>query len=630
MPAGLPDKRGPPSSSGGSPQKKKTRAERRKSATHSPAWRYGNSIKKLANQLRNPAYMRTEVAEIHQPLMDFYGFLKNRTSSFNGSERYLAALVEVIDLTGGFIDLINQVVDRTPAAGDTAPPNRDHWPFIVRERYLPMVNFGRSLRSTCYLAHEDLQIMRMHSAISTLRHHIALHASIAKKIKSKRPEEQSEEKALRLKVHLLITTEQLDMSSKDVDALELDKLRTIVENNKERLDCDIFWLDDLHKNHHCRTCTDNPTGSSGKYPSPSDGSGTPQIPGLFPTGPISVNDLNQHRFRYITGGTTCGLTNYPGTETPELAFFTYFPDFHSLSPEHAARMERLAYLIHLGAYYSSECKTNQAQQALPEELREYLNFGGGHGTENRHKGGEMKVLGNRKARDSKPFGMYAVPSRFKGNKRPDYLEFQKECVPEIATILNLIFQGSYSSVVAERARQFGKEFNLPPLGAISIDEITWNPSMGCNLSISCNNFSNEAHLDKDGYRYVFSVYVFVDRATGELVTDAKRIANCMKGGYLVWPDLHLALKIVHCSGVVLLFWRGTHERHSTILSETTDNSVIRYGTSLQVNKKVFNSVQRYHERLEELERWELNGGPGECPDFPELPTDLNDLCVSHK
>ncbi|KAG8721307.1 hypothetical protein FRC08_014236 [Ceratobasidium sp. 394] len=166
------------------------------------------------------------------------------------------------------------------------------------------------------------------------------------------------------------------MSSKEVDALKLNKLRTIMENNKEHCNCNVFWLDDLHKNHCCQTCTNDPTGSSRKYLPPSDGSGTPQSPGFFPTGPISVNNLNQHQFRYITGGTTCGLTNYPGTKTPEPTFSTYPPDSHPLSPEHAAQMEWLTYLIHLGAYYSSECKTNQAQQVLPEELRQCPNFGG--------------------------------------------------------------------------------------------------------------------------------------------------------------------------------------------------------------------------------------------------------------
>ncbi|KAG9084928.1 hypothetical protein FRC07_013503, partial [Ceratobasidium sp. 392] len=419
---------------------------------------------------------------------------------------------------------------------------------------------------------------------------------------------QSEEKQLRLKVELLLTNHRIVLEY-EVHKYTLAELRHIVDAHRDYLNCNILDFDDMYENHGCKTCIDNPTGLCGEYPSPPDGSGVPQIPGLFPSGPISVEDVNRHRFRYITSGTTCGLKKVPGTNTRELALFVHFPDFFSLPPEGTAQLERLAYLIHLGASNSSPCKSNGPQNALPKELR-----------------GDMNVVGNRKAYDNKPFGPYALGPGFKtGQKRAQYLNFQKHCVPEIAVILNRIFQNAYSSVVAEQARQFGQEFHLPPLGSISIDETTWEFTMGCNLTISFKCFSNEAHLDKDKYRYVFSVYVFVDRATGQLVTDSERIAKCMEGGYLIWPDVHLALRIVRCTGAVILLWRGTHERHSTILSNIVDDSVIRYGTSLQVNKRLFNLVQQYHKQLEALERWEQNGGQGECPPIPHLPTDLNDL-----
>lgn len=99
----------------------------------------------------------------------------------------------------------------------------------------------------------------------------------------------------------------------------------------------------------------------------------------------------------------------------------------------------------------------------------------------------------------------------------------------------------------------------------------------------------------------------------------------MKGGYLIWPDLHLALKIVDCTGVVILLWRGTHERHCTMTSETLDNGVIRYGTSIQVNKRLFESVQKYHTDLDALETWLLDGQQGDCPNIPKLPMDIHDV-----
>ncbi|KAG8794465.1 hypothetical protein FRC12_024244 [Ceratobasidium sp. 428] len=157
----------------------------------------------------------------------------------------------------------------------------------------------------------------------------------------------------------------------------------------------------------------------------------------------------------------------------------------------------------------------------------------------------------------------------------------------------------------------------------------WEPSMGCNITFSWFRFSNECHLVKDKHRFTFSAYVFVDTKTGKLIKDAKRIANCMRGGYLIWLDLHLALKIVHCSGVVLLFWRGTHERHCTITSEILDDTVLRIGTSIQVNKRLFDVVQKYYWELEALHLWKLNGWKGKKPPVPLMPTDLDDLGVGY-
>ncbi|KAG8723884.1 hypothetical protein FRC09_001352 [Ceratobasidium sp. 395] len=607
-------KKRPASPPGNSPRKK-TRAERRKDAKHDPIYRYWNSVKKLGNQLGGNEYMHPQVAQIKEPLQEFYGHLKNRFSrdkSFIPSDRYIAALIDITSLTGDYISHIDTALSQNAGTGTTPPTEWQQWrSFLARERFIPMVNFAMSLRSTNYLVHQDLQAMRMRSAVSTLRHKISLNAQVAPKIKSHTPDDQSEEKTLRLKIHLLVTTHQIVLTE-EVDKLELEALRHIVSTYQDRLTCRVFWIDDLYAEHGCKTCGDNPSGATGKYKSPADGSGTPQIPGLFPSGPISLEDMNQHRFQYVTGGTTCGLKRVPGSTDAELAFFADFPDFHSLPPERTAQLERLAYLIHLAAEYSSPCNTNEAQRGLPKDLR-----------------GNMKVLGNRKAYDRKPFGSYAIPSRFKNKRRPEFLHFQTHCVPELAALAYSWFHSSYGGVVAEQTRNFAQEYRLPPLGSISIDEVTWTHNLGCNMTISFNLFSNEAHLDKDGYRYVFSIYVFVDSETGELITDQQRIANCMKGGYLIWPDSHLALRIVHCTGAVLLLWRGTHERHATILSETTDPSVTRYGTSIQINKRLFNAVQQYHKQLEICEQWELNGCQGDCPEFPELPTCYEDVGVNH-
>lgn len=67
----------------------------------------------------------------------------------------------------------------------------------------------------------------------------------------------------------------------------------------------------------------------------------------------------------------------------------------------------------------------------------------------------------------------------------------------------------------------------------------------------------------------------------------------MKDGYFLWPDLHLGLDPSHCHGVVMFLWRGTHERHGTMECTIMDGDVIRYGTSIQVNRRLLASVVQY-------------------------------------
>lgn len=149
--------------------------------------------------------------------------------------------------------------------------------------------------------------------------------------------------------------------------------------------------------------------------------------------------------------------------------------------------------------------------------------------------------------------------------------------------------------------------------------------MGSNFTISFGGFDNEPHLDKDAFRYVFSIYIFVD-AEGSLVTDKALIEQCMEGGYFLWPDLHLGLDPSKCNGVVLFIWRGTHERHCTMRGRVLDNGVTRYGTSIQVNSRLFSKAMQYQKKQalweEEKALWETNGKRGKMPRAPKPPTGI--------
>ncbi|KAG9095912.1 hypothetical protein FS749_009473 [Ceratobasidium sp. UAMH 11750] len=152
-------------------------------------------------------------------------------------------------------------------------------------------------------------------------------------------------------------------------------------------------------------------------------------------------------------------------------------------------------------------------------------------------------------------------------------------------------------------------------------------SLGCNFTISFLGFCNQAHLDNDAFPYVFSIYIFVDD-NGKLVTDRALIEECMEGGHFLWPDIHLGIDPSKSNGVVIFFWRGTHEQHCTIETKVyPETGVRRYGTSIQVNKRLLNETIKYHQAFAEyqveLELWEVHGRDGPKPVAPIQPTGLD-------
>lgn len=76
------------------------------------------------------------------------------------------------------------------------------------------------------------------------------------------------------------------------------------------------------------------------------------------------------------------------------------------------------------------------------------------------------------------------------------------------------------------------------------------------------------------------------------MTDRDRIKECMKGGYFIWPDIHLGVDPSAFPGVLIFLWRGNHERHCTTTSELMDNGVMRYGSSMQVNQQLVHRVAK--------------------------------------
>ncbi|KAG8724312.1 hypothetical protein FRC09_020304 [Ceratobasidium sp. 395] len=592
-------------------------------------------IQKFGNVLAdNSPYSNPEVCDISKPLWAFHGWLNtlSKKELYFPPPELLRAVKTAVDHAGSYMSPLGRALDQpepetTDDQGDNNP--RRAWSYYARERYGPMVAFAKKLAGVKTLHDQATQVGRIYAANAVLQMHIDRIQWNNKLLKKKDSEAKHDVKILRNKVQFLISTHRI-VISRDVDNLSMQQLLDIVERGQKFLhyqNAKTFTLKELAEGHECPPCLADAKvygpHQRPKYPSPPDG--TPQIPNLFPHGAVTLDEFQKHRFRLITGG-TCFVTTQPeGSEIPELALFIDFIDYEKESVQHKLRLERLAYLLHLAATFSTPCESNKAHQAVDPELH-----------------GFMGVLGHRQGLYTKiPWGMYAPAGQFKKKRKEDWVDFQKEFMPELAAIINVLFlESAAAEWVTEGAMNFVFKYRLPPFGATSTDEDTWMDSAGCSLTVSFEGkkageyrlhyFSNECHLDQDKYPYVFSVYVFVDKLTGKLITDPKRIQECIEGGFLIWPDLHLALEIVHCTGVVMLFWRGTHERHGTILSEVKDDTVRRIGTSLQVNKRLFGAVQNHYWRLEEYDDWVVNGMEGAAPERPELPTDLSDYVVMHE
>ncbi|CAE6434032.1 unnamed protein product [Rhizoctonia solani] len=325
------------------------------------------------------------------------------------------------------------------------------------------------------------------------------------------------------------------------------------------------------------------------------GSAIPFIPGLFPRGAISHKDVQHHTFQVIYHGTTCGIVQVPNTEVPEIGLFIHIPTLDELQAELA--YGRLAKLLSDMAPFGYQANVNGAWKAAgcPGKLKSF----GWH---------PMWF-------SDKPMGTYK-----------DQTASMKEHVKEVQDIFNTVFLNLLASNAAQEALDYQVEKGLPSFGCTSIDILSHDPSPGSNFTLSFLGFANQAHVDKDAFRYVFSVYIFVDDK-GHLVTDPKLIKDCMQDGHFLWPDLHLMIDTSRCNGVVIFYWRGTHERHCTMESYNLEGKkVTRYGTSVQVNRNLLRRTITYHILMEKwkesMAEWEFNGSQGPSPAQPVQPVDL--------
>ncbi|KAG9120516.1 hypothetical protein FRC07_003951 [Ceratobasidium sp. 392] len=448
--------------------------------------------------------------------------------------------------------------------------------------------------------------MAVQGAINSLKSALAPNSKLAK---------AAYKRELRRKHHLQFRLAQLAPLgkllplSKPLKQMSLTELQDLATKKADDpASFQVLNLDAMRKNM-CRTCREALKKRKhiwqGKFPDTErGGTAIPFIPGLFVCGKVSMKQLLRHKIFWIRDGTTLGTVGNPDTGTPEIAIFVHM---HTLAEIDSKKnlWQELAELLHKGAVNGAVCKTNGAHKAVGCP-------------------GMMVVLGWRKnVFDPTPFDIYAPPPAVQ--KDPKLFEAWKEHVRNITRIW---FTLLLARTIAHQAQEFVRGNKLPAFGDYEPDVENHGLSLGSNFTISFLGFFNQAHLDKDGSIFVFSIYIFVDIATGQLVTDRSRIQECMEGGQFLWPDIHGGVDPSQSNRVVIFFWRGTHKRHCTIESKAyeEDTGVRRYGTSLQVNKTLLSETLKYHQAMAEYkveqEEYEASGCEGKVPEEPVQPGGL--------
>ncbi|QRV88054.1 hypothetical protein RhiJN_16072 [Ceratobasidium sp. AG-Ba] len=245
---------------------------------------------------------------------------------------------EIVNFVSEYKGLLTEVVKNFAKNPDEEHLGLFAWPFSPRERFEPMCNFAASVLAAQNFESEELKIEKMQEACQALRLFIQENRELFKALRKVDDKLKSYTKKLRARVLYLVAQQRITLEAL-IEKLTVEQLQDLVDKNPVPHDFDVFMLDDYHNNHNCNTCRKSTSEEYGKYRSPLDGNGTPQIPGLFPKGPVSLEDVENHNFRYITGGTTCGLSRSPENGEKELALFVWYPDINNETPEQSARLE---------------------------------------------------------------------------------------------------------------------------------------------------------------------------------------------------------------------------------------------------------------------------------------------------
>ncbi|KAG8770769.1 hypothetical protein FRC12_004063 [Ceratobasidium sp. 428] len=156
-----------------------------------------------------------------------------------------------------------------------------------------------------------------------------------------------------------------------------------------------------------------------------------------------------------------------------------------------------------------------------------------------------------------------------------------------------LFKTCWSTIApvsCQEAADFVRENKLPEFGTIRKDEETGLDIPACNLTWSNNNFSNCLHVDTDAGTATAGIWL-TSKDDGTLLDDDEAELAAHKGGGFFWGEFGIVADFGANAGPAFLMWIGKDHWHATARS-TSVPGITRWGSSIQVTKKIFDGVHR--------------------------------------
>ncbi|KII87045.1 hypothetical protein PLICRDRAFT_72159, partial [Plicaturopsis crispa FD-325 SS-3] len=211
-------------------------------------------------------------------------------------------------------------------------------------------------------------------------------------------------------------------------------------------------------------------------------------------------------------------------------------------------------------------------------------------SENRKKEGRMYAAGWHGSMEAgKSIVTYAT--------KPDKAEEFAKLTGELPRVQSL-FRDRFLRLMPGGAKEMialAEENHIPAFADIAFDGQSSEEPFANSLTITNDDFANYQHKDKDKIAVAFGLWwTSHKRKEGrgtsyEFTPDVDH--KDVQGGGFLFGEYGVGVDFERASGLIDLFWRGKHNFHSTLHSESRPNAT-RWGTSVQMTTAVSNIAPR--------------------------------------